>query len=127
MDLTRQNEDFAGYHGDTAMGATSMGNAMVLSKRVEICQQHMAIFMEHNDKPCIFTMLLCIYRGPNFQTNAYGYYLGLICASIEGVGFPSNEKLVGADIIKQYMRNRETGWWFGTFFIFPYMRNNNPN
>jgi hypothetical protein len=112
IDLTSQNEDFAGYHGDTAMGATSMGNAMVLSKRVEICQQYMAIFMEHNDKPCIFTMLLCIYRGPNFQTNAYGYYLGLICASIEGFGFPSNEKLVGG---------------LEHFLFFPYIRNNNPN
>jgi len=25
------------------------------------------------------------------------------------------------------MKNMISGWWFGTFFIFPYIGNNNPN
>jgi len=28
---------------------------------------------------------------------------------------------------KTPMKNMEAGWWFGTFFIFPYIGNNNPN
>jgi hypothetical protein len=31
------------------------------------------------------------------------------------------------EIKRQYHMVRISGWWFGTFFIFPYIENNHPN
>jgi hypothetical protein len=32
--------------------------------------------------------------------------------------------VLNGEMIHEYY---ETGWWFGTFFIFPYIGNNHPN
>ena len=46
---------------------------------------------------------------------------------IDFAQFESFEVKYGRDWEKQRRVETFSGWWFGTFFIFPYIWNNHPN
>ena len=47
--------------------------------------------------------------------------------SLDSVGSSQASRFLIIQSQLQFWTARKTGWWFGTFFIFPYIGNNHPN
>jgi hypothetical protein len=70
---------------------------------------------------------LHIQRGLNHGMLFTGWQV-LSCLRMAAIGCINTRRLSGIGVRKSICRIRFfSGWWFGTFFVFPYIGNNDPN
>ena len=83
---------------------------------------------------CIYSLYIYIYTSVNLVANQLNCLCPLVrwrwCVMFiflfEGKSWSWRKFLIGNGWLFKSCQDT-TGWWFGTFFIFPYIGNNNPN
>ena len=75
--------------------------------------------------PLVKTFTVCCWTWPSRNSGFTHFHSMVMFYSFVNV-YQMVLSMIRNDVYNMCMNHLMTGWWFGTFFIFPYIGNNNP-